>query len=305
MFVAPPGQRILGLQLPIQSQSNHYLQGWEPAAGPLEMAQIAKVADEHGFDWLGAADHVVIPDAEAAGMGTFWSDPIGVLHWIAAQTTRIRLLTYVYVLALRHPLVAAKQYATLDWLSGGRAICGLGAGHLEAEFDRLGADFVARGTTLNHGIETLRQALEHEFVEGMGARPRPVQHPRPPIWVSGSSPAAIRRAARLADGWLPQGEASDDMVRLLFDTLDEAGRTRDGFVVGHITPLLHVGAPAGDLRVEALTGSAQQIAETLLAATPAGVNQLHVRLASRSVADLCEQIAAFATDVAPLVRPIR
>jgi probable F420-dependent oxidoreductase len=305
MFVAPPGQRILGLQLPIQSQSNYYLQGWEPSAGPAEMAQIATAADEHGFDWLGAADHVVIPAAEAGAMGTFWSDPLGVLNWLAGQMARIRLLTYVYVLALRHPLVAAKQFATLDWLSEGRAICGLGAGHLEAEFDRLGADFAGRGTTLNQGIETLRQALEHEFVDGMGARPRPVQQPRPPIWISGSSSAAIRRAARLADGWLPQGEASDDMVRLLFDTLDEAGRTRDGFVVGHITPFVHLGGPTRGLRVEALTGSAQQIAETLLATAPAGVNQLHVRLASRSANDLCEQIAAFATEVAPLVRPIR
>jgi probable F420-dependent oxidoreductase len=304
MFTAPPGERIFGIQLPIQSQSSAFLQGWEPAAGPDELARIAKTADDHGYAWIGASDHIAVPASEQDGMGTFWSDSIGALNWLAAQTTRIRLLTYIYVLPYRHPLIAAKQYASLDWLSAGRAIAGVGAGHLAAEFAALGVDHAARGRAMDEGIALLRRALEHEFVDGMGARPRPVQHPRPPIWVSGSSPAAIKRAARLADGWLPQGEASSDMVALLFATMAAEGRSTDGFVVGHIAPFAYVGTPTWELRADAVTGSPERVAEALLASTPAGVNQLHVRFCSRSADELCDQLVAFAADVMPLVRPI-
>jgi probable F420-dependent oxidoreductase len=304
MFRAPQGERIFGIQLPVQSQSSYLVQPWERAAGPAEMALVAKAADEHGYAWLGASDHITIPESAKDTVGTFWSDGMGVLDWVAGQTTRIRLLTYVYVLPYRHPLAAAKQFATLDWLSGGRAIAGLGAGHVEAEFDRLGVDFAGRGRTLDEGIGLLQRALQHEFVDGMGARPRPVQQPRPPIWVSGSSNAAIRRAARLADGWLPQGPATGEMVQLLLDTLHAAGRSTDGFVIGHVAPLAYVGTPTWDIRPDAVSGSAEQVAETLLASAPVGVNQLHVRLCTRSADELCDQLAAFATDVAPLVRPI-
>lgn len=304
MFTAPKGERIFGVQLPVQSQSSYLVQPWERAAGPAEMAQVAKAADELGYAWLGASDHITIPESAKDTVGTFWSDGMGVLDWLAGQTTRIHLLTYVYVLPYRHPLAAAKQFATLDWLSGGRAIAGLGAGHVEAEFERLGIDFGSRGTALTEGIALLKRALEHEYVDGMGARPRPVQQPRPPIWVSGSSNAAIKRAARLADGWLPQGPATDEMVRLLLDTLAAEGRSSEGFVVGHVAPLVHIGTPTWDIRPDAVTGPAEQVAEALLASAPAGVNQLHVRFCTRSAEDLCDQLALFAAEVAPLVRPI-
>lgn len=304
MITVPPGERMFGVQLPVQSQSNYYVQAWERTAGPAEMGQVATTCDQHGYDWLGASDHVTIPEAVKDGMGTFWTDGIGALAWVAGQTSRIGLLSYVYVLPYRHPLVAAKQFATLDWLSGGRAIAGIGAGHVQAEFERLGVDFEHRGKAVNEGIPLLAKALENEYVDGMGARPRPVQHPRPPIWVSGSSPAAIKRAARLADGWLPQGPADDTMVALLRAELDRNGRTTDGFVVGHVAPFAYIGDGFDGIRDDAITGSAHDVAERLLAATPGGVNELHVRFCSRSASELCDQLIAFASDVMPALRKI-
>jgi len=237
-------------------------------------------------------------------MGTHWVDPISTLAWLAALTERIGLLTHAYVLGYRHPLMAAKQFATLDHLSGGRAICGIGAGHVEAEFDRLGVDFHHRGKALDAGIPVVAKALEHEFVDGFGARPRPVQQPRPPIWIAGSSPAAIRRAAQFGDGWLPQGPSNAELVATLQTHREKAGRAEGAFAIGHITPFLYVGEPAWDVG-DTVTGSPDQLADTILGSTAAGVNQLQVRFQARSCDELCDQLAAFATDVAPLVTVIK
>ncbi|MGA1156707.1 MAG: LLM class flavin-dependent oxidoreductase, partial [Ilumatobacteraceae bacterium] len=203
----------------------------------------------------------------------------------------------------RHPRGPPKQFATLDHLTGGRALIGIGAGHVEAEFDFLGVDFAGRGQALERGIPELAAALENEFVDGFGARPRPTQTPRPPIWVAGSSPVAIRRAARLADGWLPQGPSNPDMVATLMAERDKHGRTGP-FMIGHITPFLYVGTPTFDVGDTTIHGSPSSIAEQVLAGTAPGVNQLQVRFKARSCDELCEQLIAFATDVAPLLTSI-
>src|SRR5207244_2722919 len=136
------------------------------------------------------------------------------LSYLAAVTERVRLLSHVYVLPYRHPLLVAKAWATLDALSGGRAVLGVGVGHVEDEFAALGVPFAERGRLLDEGIDAVRAALADEC----GARPRPVQDALP-IWVGGSSRPAMRRAAERGDGWLPQGppeggmEAGIDFVR--------------------------------------------------------------------------------------------
>ena len=173
-------------------------------------------ADEHGFHYVGVCDHIALPEDYASRD----EHALAGLHRHAVvgrprMTTRTNLLSHVYVLPYRHPLVAAKQFATLDYLSGGRAIVGIGAGHVQPEFERLGVDFHRRGKLVDEKLPVLIDALEHEWVDGFGARPRPVQQPRPPVWIAGSSPAAIRRAARLADGWLPQGRPTRSMVATL------------------------------------------------------------------------------------------
>jgi alkanesulfonate monooxygenase SsuD/methylene tetrahydromethanopterin reductase-like flavin-dependent oxidoreductase (luciferase family) len=301
MLEIPAGARVCGLQLPVQAQSTYFVADWERRAGPAEQARIARAADASGFFYVAVCDHVAIPRAMADTTGTYWQDCLTTLGWLAAHTTRTALLSHIYVLAFRHPLVAAKGFATLDHLSGGRAVVGVGAGHVQAEFAALGVDFERRGRLLDGGLTTLLAALGDEYVGDVGARPRPVQTPRPPVWVGGSSPPALRRAARLGDGWLPQGPADGALVTRLLDELETAGRADVPFAIGHITPFIHVGRPKWDVGGPTVSGSPDQIVEGLLEGLPAAVNQLQVRFRCRSADECCDQIEAFGRDVAPLL----
>ena len=228
-----------------------------------------QAADDAGFFYVGVCDHIAIPDEMIPALGSYWSDCIATLAWLAAQTTRVNLLSHIYVLPYRHPAVAAKAFSTLDHLSGGPAICGVGAGHVMREFELLGADYEHRGGDLAAKVPQLIHAVEHEaVVDGFGAGPRPAQRPRPPVWVGGSTPAAIRRAARLGDGWLPQGPSDDAMIDLLDATREEAGRADLPMAIGHITPLVFVGTPTWDVGDATITGSPQEVADRILADTP-------------------------------------
>ncbi len=200
MIEIPAGTRVCSTLLPIQAQSRIFFRPWEEHAGPADLARLARTADRAGFFAIGVCDHVAIPDALVPTMSSHWQDCIGTLAWLAAQTERVNLLSNIYVLPYRHPLVAAKEFATLDWLSGGRVIAGVGAGHVEAEFAALGVDHATRGRILEEKLPPLLEALEEERHHGLQARPRPLQSPRPPVWVGGSSNAAIRRAGAYADG---------------------------------------------------------------------------------------------------------
>ncbi|MER5752388.1 LLM class F420-dependent oxidoreductase [Streptomyces sp. NPDC002088] len=299
-----------GIQLPVQSQSTIYAEPWEAAAGPDDLLDIARTADRAGFDYLAGCDHVAIPRRLASAMSTVWYDPVATLAFLAGVTRRVRLLSHVAVVGLRHPLLTAKQYATLDHLSGGRLILGVGAGHVREEFEALGVDFDRRGAVLDESVDALRAALgpdefpEHHGklydFEGLGQRPRPAQA-RIPLWVGGSSPAAVRRAALKGDGWLPQGDPRDRLpaqIGRLKRLRAEAG-VEDPLTVGAITEPLYVGTPAWDVGRRTLTGSPDALAESLRAYRAMGVHQVQVRFRCRSRTELTDQMAAFGADVAP------
>ncbi|MFI7386109.1 LLM class F420-dependent oxidoreductase [Streptomyces sp. NPDC049813] len=301
-----------GIQLPIQSQSTLYAEPWEAAAGAGDLAEIARTADRCGFDYVACCDHVAIPRRLAGAMSTTWYDPVATLSYLAALTTRVRLLSHVAVVGLRHPLATAKQYATVDHLSGGRLILGVGAGHVQEEFEALGADFARRGAVLDESVDALRAALgPEEFpvhkgelyaFEGLGQRPRPAQA-RVPVWVGGSSAPAVRRAALKGDGWLPQGDPRDRLpakIATLRRLRAEAGVDAP-LTVGAITEPLHVGAPGWDVGRRTLSGAPEEIAASLRAYAAMGVHQIQVRFRSRGRAELVDQMAAFAADVAPLL----
>lgn len=304
MITIKPGTRLVGLQLPIQAQSSYFVAPWESEAGPDELARIAKVCDEGGFGYLGVCDHVAIPESSAKSMGAYWMDPISTLAWIAAHTETIGLLSHVFVLAYRHPAMAAKQFATIDHLSNGRLIAGIGAGHVEAEFDLLGVDFSSRGALLDTSLPKMIESLENEAFDGFVAAPRPTQNPRPPIWVAGSSKPGLRRAAQFGDGWLPQSPASRELVDGLLAQLDRFGRDSDGFAIGHIAPPLFVGTPSWDVGKYTAWGSPEEIASKLLAGVPSEVNQIQVRVMARDIDECCDQLAAVADSVIPLLSSI-
>lgn len=310
--ILPEGRTAFGMQLPIQSQSTMYAQAWEAAAGAAELAQIALACESAGFFYVGVCDHTFIPERLAGAMSTTWYDTVATLGWLAGVTTRIRLLSHVYVVALRHPLRAAKEFATLDALSGGRVICGVGAGHVKEEFDLLGPPFDRRGPATDEAITALASALTHEFplldgprwpASGLGQRPRPVQTPRPPIWTGGSSPAALRRTARFADGWLPQSLGPNAELVTTLRRMREEDRPGAPLDIGGLTDCLHVGTPPDGMEIPPRTvhGSPDQIATYLRTFTAAGVGQVQVRFPSRGANELCDQIAAFGAEVAPLV----
>ncbi|MBV8688714.1 MAG: TIGR03619 family F420-dependent LLM class oxidoreductase, partial [Candidatus Eremiobacteraeota bacterium] len=285
--IVPPGELVYGIQLPVQAQSKYFVEDWELSAGPAEVAAVAQAADRAGFFYVAVCDHVAIPDELVPRMSAVWWDTIATLSWIAAQTTRTRLLSSVFNLTYRHPLVAAKSFGTLDVLSGGRVIIGLGAGHVEKEFEAVGVDFAGRGQLLDEGIGVLDRALAEGSVDGMAVEPRPVQTPRPPIWIGGGAPAAVRRAARLADGWLPQGTPLDDMPPLVDLFRSERGDATGD--IGAISDWIYVGEPAWDLNRTCIAGSPEQIADALRAWAKVGVNHLQVRFPSRSADELVDQ----------------
>jgi alkanesulfonate monooxygenase SsuD/methylene tetrahydromethanopterin reductase-like flavin-dependent oxidoreductase (luciferase family) len=302
VITVPEGELAYGTQMPIQSQSQSWVEPWELEAGPEDLMAIARAADRSGYLYIATCDHVAVPRDRADQMSLWWTDPMATLGWLAAATERTALLSHVYVLAYRSPLMAAKGYATLDWLSGGRAIAGIGAGHLAEEFEALGVDHAARGRLTDDGLTELAHALEHTYVGDLGAEPRPVQAPRPPIWIGGSAPPALRRAARW-EGWLPQGPATDEAIATIRAEREALGRIDEPFAVGHLLPAgVHVGTPFDEARQPCISGSPVQVADGILAVTPEGVNAVQVHFRARDASEYAEQVEAFGTEVAPLLR---
>ena len=301
MLEIPQGTIAYGTQLPIQSQSSLYAAAWESSATPADLLAIARAADRSGYMYVAVCDHIAIPREKADAMGLWWQDCLTTLGWLASATENVALLSHVYVIAYRHALTAAKGFETLDHLSGGRAIAGIGAGHVEAEFDALGVSFTDRGSLTDATLRDFAEALANTYVDDMGALPRPVQSPRPPIWIGGSSKPAIRRAAAY-EGWLPQGPATREGLDLLMATRERLGRADEPMAVGHVViPYIHVGTPPSDRRQPCHSGSPEQIAEAILAETPAEVNQLQVKFDADSAAHYAEQVEAFGTQVGPLL----
>jgi probable F420-dependent oxidoreductase len=181
---------------------------------PAAAARIARAAETAGFDSLWGGEHVVLPDPQAPpsplAPGDRITDPVVTLAFLAAHTTRVRLGTGIIILPQRNPLVLAKELATLDVLSEGRLMVGIGVGYLEPEFRALGAPFEDRGRVADEYLTAMRaiwtQAKpayrgRYATFENVQAHPQPVQRPTPPIVIGGTSVAAFRRAVQHGHGW--------------------------------------------------------------------------------------------------------
>jgi len=194
----------LGICLP------HYGRPIEPS----RLVQLATRAEEMGLDSIWVTDHVIIPRDMPLIYRSDMLDPLAMLPWLAGVTERIALGTSVIVLPYRSPLPVAKLLASVDVISGGRLIVGVAVGWVEREFEALGVPFRERGRRTDEAIELFRTVWTQEYPEldreryrltGLQASPMPLQKPRPPILVGGASDAAMRRAARLGDGWHASG----------------------------------------------------------------------------------------------------
>lgn len=183
-------------------------------------------AEELGLDGVFVPDHILAPSATTQHYGPNWPDPFSLLAYLAGRTRRIQVGTSVIVLPYRNPLVTAKAAATVDQVSGGRFIFGVGVGWDEEEFRNLGLPFGQRGRMSNEYIRVIKAAWssdkpdfkgEYLSFRNVNFSPRPLQRPHPPIWVGGSpgviSLPAVRRVAELCDAWHPLGLTLDDLEK--------------------------------------------------------------------------------------------
>jgi probable F420-dependent oxidoreductase len=220
--------------------------------GPVEDGAFARsfglLAEEHGFESVWAVDHVVMcPDYEsrypysADGRSPFHADviqpdPLIWLSWVASATTRLKVGTGILILPLRNPLVLAKEVASLDRLSGGRVLLGVGVGWVREEAEAVGADFDSRGKRCDESIEAMRALWRdpvssfdgaHTRFENVVSRPKPAREAGVPIHIGGHSKAAARRAGRLGAGFYPlgvMGKELDALLALMRETAREHGR---------------------------------------------------------------------------------
>jgi probable F420-dependent oxidoreductase len=213
----------LGIVTPVVTRLPRAHAHWEADAGIDEIERIVVEADRLGYHHATCSEHVAIPtDVAQTRGGTYW-DPLSVFGYLAARTTTIRFATFVLVLGYHHPLEIVKRYGTLDLVSRGRLILGLGVGSLEEEFALLGAEFSDRGARADDAIRAIRATFGHEEPEyhgdyydyaGVMVRPAGVQTP-PPIWIGGRTARSLRRAVELGDGWAPFGLPVETIAEML------------------------------------------------------------------------------------------
>jgi probable F420-dependent oxidoreductase len=304
---------LFGLQLPIQTLTRTLVDPWEERASVDDLLEIAERCDVLGFDFVGVCDHVAIPDDDyARHMSTTWYDTIATLGFLAARTRRLRLLSTIWVAAYRHPLQTAKAFGTLDHLSGGRAILGVGAGHVRGEFEALGVDFETRGRRLDETLQAVRGAFAAPYVSHAGELYRyanvgvaPGPRAGLPIWVGGRGRNAWRRVGRYADGWIPMGNDKAQLpeaIDRMRQAAHEAGRGEIHFDVGYMPPWAYLlGRAPAELPKALLAGGPEPLAHDLREARAAGANVFHLKLPARSKSEYLEQLDAFVEEVRPRV----
>ena len=286
-----------------------------PHVGPLATREgvigFAKAAEEHGFDSLWVSDHVIVPRKLNAKYpysrdGAFpvppdmaFLEPVATLLAVAGVTQRAKLGTTILVIPMRNPIVTAKQLATLDVLSNGRLILGVGAGWMQEEFEMLGVPFERRGARESEYIR-LYKALWTEDnpsfrgkfwqIEDVGFSPKPLQKPHPPIWVGGHAPGALRRAGRLGDGWHAVGVAPSAVAegyREVQRHAEQAGRDPASVALS-VRARVPVNEPA-------------QAVEQLAAYREVGVSHVVLEAGAGDLERSREMMAVLANDVRPKV----
>jgi probable F420-dependent oxidoreductase len=287
----------LGIVTPVVTRLPDAHAGWEVDAGIAEITRVVVEAERLGYDFCTCSEHVVVPrDIAAVRGGTYW-DPLAVFGYLAARTSTINLATFVLVLGYHHPLAIVKRYGTLDQVSAGRLVLGVGVGTLEEEFELLGAELAGRGERGDDAIRAMRASfamIEPEYhgthydFDGMVVDPTTTRVDVP-IWIGGQSARSLRRAVELGEAWAPFALNRTDIAVLLERARDtEAWQRRTGAleIIVQPTPPLD---PSGD--PEGTRARVDRLAE-------AGITGLAVRFVHHSPDHYCEQLAALA-DLVP------
>jgi probable F420-dependent oxidoreductase len=245
---------------------------------------------------------VAIPASAAATRGTRYYDPLATFGFLAAHTERIRFVTHVLVLGYHHPLAIAKRYGTLDRISGGRLILGVGVGTLTEEFALLGAGFDDRGPRYEDALRALRAAFgrrepayagSHYRFADVVVDPCGVQADLP-IWLGGRTPRSLRRALELADGWDPFGLDLDRLTVMI-------GAARSRRTWQERTRPFDLVLPIDVLLDPTDAGERRQLLERAGRYRDIGTTILNVRTRHASLTQYLDQLEALAVEVAPAV----
>jgi len=285
-------------------------------ASPEAIVAAAKKAEELGFDAVFVNDHIIVDGSPRAAPWTNVYDPLVAMSFIAAHTSRIGVGVSVLIMPYRNPIETAKALATLDRMSGGRVIAGVGVGWNEAEFNALGVPFSERGARTTEYLRLWQACWAPGLVSFAGkfftfsdmhVSPKPLQHPHPPIWIGGASDAALRRAARFAAVWQPTPIPVADLLErqtALRKACEGVGRehpikTRMSFRVefSNITgnaPLSSGKRPIGH-------GTPSEVAEDLLRyREAAGLDAFQINFhGNRDLGQLIQSMECFMREVKP------
>jgi probable F420-dependent oxidoreductase len=287
-------------------------------ATPEGIIASAAKAEELGFEAVFVNDHIIVDSSTRSGPWTNTYDPLVALSFIAANTTRIGLGVSVLIVPYRNPISTAKMLATIDRMSGGRLIAGVGAGWNEAEFNALGVPFHERGARTTEYLRVWQAcwapgkvSFAGRFVTfaDMHVSPKPLQQPHPPIWVGGSSDAALRRAAAFGAVWQPTPTPVAELVERqssLRKAWDRIGRqhppeTRMSFRV-ELTPITGNAPPSGAERPIGHGTPAEVAADLLRYREAAGMNAFQINFhGNHDLGQLLDSMDCFMREVKPLV----
>ena len=305
-----------------------------PMAAPQSLATLARTGEELGFAIISVSDHVIIPKTINSmypynESGAFAGSPSGecleqlsLLSFLVGVTSSAKLLTSVMVLPHRPPVLTAKMLATIDVLSNGRLIVGCGVGWMREEFEAIGApSYNERGAVGDEYIRAFKElwTSDSPTFEGkycsfanVAFAPKPVQKPHPPIWTGGESPAALRRAGRLANAWYPIGSNPRFPVGTPAQFAAYAARVkRHATEAGRDPSALDFAYSANwfndqqaqtlpDGQRRPLTGTPQQIADDIKRYEELGVRHIMVNLQGETQAQTLERMQRFADRIMPL-----
>ena len=288
---------------------------------PIEVDRILDVvrsAEEAGLDSVWVTDHVIVPRDVDVIYREHMLDPLAMLPWLAAATSRIALGSSVVILPYRSPLAVAKLLASVDVLSGGRLIVGAAIGWMEGEFEALGVPFKERVSRSEEALELFQAVWTQEqpvltttrhHLANVQVSPLPLQKPRPPIWIGGSSEGAFRRVARFGDGWHATSSTPEEFrqgKQAVTRFWREAGRTGDPVWSMRIPIFLDgVHQWAVDQKFlrgrHAIRGTLKQVAGQLAEYQRLGVSHMALEVSYSVYPAILETIELLAEEVKPFL----
>jgi probable F420-dependent oxidoreductase len=284
-------------------------------ATPETIRGAAVRAETLGYDSVWVSDHVVVPRANVANFGTTIFDPLITLAVVAGATSRVRLGTTVLIVPYRQAVVTAKMVSSLDALSGGRVILGVGAGWVAAESAMLGVPFAERGPMTDEYLRAMQElwtsaspSFSGKYVQfhDLHFEPKPVQRPLP-IWVGGHGKASLRRAVELGAAWHPINRSPEELragVAELARLSQARGRaTPPALTLRNDVRILRAGesAPASAHAGRVIAGEPAAVVDQIAELAACGVEELVLELLAADGPELDAQMAAFAERVRPRV----